>query len=345
MNRAPGFLPKRRVSARRRGLLLFQKSLYWSGLAHLYAKLRRSNAAVILTYHSVADDRDAVWIDPTCHLPVDQFKRQVQFLAKHRNVISIGDVVRSIEEGRPLPRGAVVLTFDDGYRDFLYQVCPVLSELGVPAILYVPTGVISHARSSWADEIFNIFRTRRRHALNGADLRSVRRCRQVFQSLHERLIRADRVDRNRILANVREELDPAEREPHLFLTWEELRTIHRRFPQIDLGVHSCDHIDLTAHDGAVAIDDIDRSAAEFERELSWRPKHFAYPYNRSNDATREMMHGRFVTAVTAGPPHKVDAASDLLSLRRIDVPGTRTLFRFRTGGAYPDLSKVITGKA
>jgi peptidoglycan/xylan/chitin deacetylase (PgdA/CDA1 family) len=43
--------------------------------------------------------------------------------------------------GRPQPRGTAVLTFDDGWRDALTIVAPLLSRLGVRATFYVNPGL------------------------------------------------------------------------------------------------------------------------------------------------------------------------------------------------------------
>lgn len=40
------------------------------------------------------------------------------------------------------PDGGVVVTFDDGYRDFHQAALPVLTDLNVPAILYLATGLV-----------------------------------------------------------------------------------------------------------------------------------------------------------------------------------------------------------
>jgi peptidoglycan/xylan/chitin deacetylase (PgdA/CDA1 family) len=43
--------------------------------------------------------------------------------------------------GLPAPRGTAVLTFDDGWRDSIGVVAPLLTRLGVPATFYVNPGL------------------------------------------------------------------------------------------------------------------------------------------------------------------------------------------------------------
>ena len=49
--------------------------------------------AIVLMYHSVADRDEAAWIDPRNHVPADVFARQMAFLAEHRKVVSLAQLV------------------------------------------------------------------------------------------------------------------------------------------------------------------------------------------------------------------------------------------------------------
>ena len=44
--------------------------------------------------------------------------------------------------GTPLPQGAVLITFDDGYLDNLENAFPILLEHGYPAVIFVPIGYL-----------------------------------------------------------------------------------------------------------------------------------------------------------------------------------------------------------
>ena len=46
----------------------------------------------------------------------------------------------------PLPPGAVLITFDDGYRDNLENALPILQQHGYPAVIFVPIGFLDGDR-------------------------------------------------------------------------------------------------------------------------------------------------------------------------------------------------------
>jgi O-antigen ligase len=93
------------------------------------ASRRRPGDVVILLYHRVgAGERE---ID----VPTDVFDEQVAMLAQSGEV-------RSLEQALLDERGGVVVTFDDGFRDFHEHVVPTLVRHRVPAMLYLATGLI-----------------------------------------------------------------------------------------------------------------------------------------------------------------------------------------------------------
>src|SRR5690606_37416910 len=49
-----------------------------------------------------------------------------------------------------------VVTFDDGYRDVYRYAFPVLKAMGIPAMVYVPTGFIGTQRRLNHDRLFHL---------------------------------------------------------------------------------------------------------------------------------------------------------------------------------------------
>jgi peptidoglycan/xylan/chitin deacetylase (PgdA/CDA1 family) len=101
---------------------------------------RRSDRIRVLAYHRVDDPEAEPDLDPglVSATPKD-FGAQVELIARHYHAISLPDLMAAQRGERTLPERAVLLTFDDGYRDFAEQAWPVLRRAGVPAVLFVPT--------------------------------------------------------------------------------------------------------------------------------------------------------------------------------------------------------------
>jgi peptidoglycan/xylan/chitin deacetylase (PgdA/CDA1 family) len=102
----------------------------------------------ILLYHRVAElpaDPQLLAVTP------QRFVEHLHALQRHARPMQLQQVVRALRDGN-LPNRAVVITFDDGYADNLYQAKPLLERYDIPATVFVTTGV-GHNREFWWDEL------------------------------------------------------------------------------------------------------------------------------------------------------------------------------------------------
>ena len=110
--------------------------------------LRR--APVVLMYHGFAERRRAD--DPeNLFVAVDQLARQLDAL-RDRGWVALGldDYLAGLD-GAPLPPRSFLLTVDDGFVSVRDLAAPVLRERGVPATLFVPTGLVDRT-ATWLPE-------------------------------------------------------------------------------------------------------------------------------------------------------------------------------------------------
>lgn len=118
------------------------------GLTRLASWLHR-DSVVILCYHGVTGRNGKSDKDPQgLHIRAERFEAQVNYLKRHFNIISLRDYLSARREGRRLPRKSVVLTFDDGYRNFLTMVAPRLLKLSVPVSVFLTTNEIAQANGN-----------------------------------------------------------------------------------------------------------------------------------------------------------------------------------------------------
>ncbi|MDQ1449247.1 MAG: hypothetical protein QOC79_2218, partial [Actinomycetota bacterium] len=100
-----------------------------------------TTAATVIVYHGLGDCPPAQ--DPyRMFMPIAKFARHMEFLARHRRVVALDDIVEG-RAGRGRP--AVAVTFDDGYRSVLEEAVPILQRYGFPATCFVPTRWIGEA--------------------------------------------------------------------------------------------------------------------------------------------------------------------------------------------------------
>ena len=130
--------------ADRRGHLTLKSRPYYA-LNHVYRRGRLArrkrgpvapwNGVRILGYHRIVSARDVLAVEPS------RFREQLEWaLAQNIRPIRVDaalDLLDHAVEGRWF-----CITFDDGYRDNLEIALPILEDLGLPATIYVPTGVV-----------------------------------------------------------------------------------------------------------------------------------------------------------------------------------------------------------
>ena len=107
----------------------------------------------ILTYHHVAAEDSAYPYDPgVADASPQQFRRQMEMLARHGTPIGIDELVRALE-GAKLPKNPIMVTFDDGYRSCHDVTLPILRAVGIRATFFVATGYINERKLYWWERI------------------------------------------------------------------------------------------------------------------------------------------------------------------------------------------------
>jgi len=127
-------------------------------LIRFIRKMEKSSNLVILTYHRVRE-RTGIFYDRNINASPLEFRRQMEYIKKKFNLISMSELVECYEQKRNLKPNSLMVTFDDGYRDVAFNAFPILKELGIPAVAFLITGVIDTDAISWEDQISFIFQT------------------------------------------------------------------------------------------------------------------------------------------------------------------------------------------
>ncbi|MGB7405168.1 MAG: polysaccharide deacetylase family protein [Pacificimonas sp.] len=92
----------------------------------------------ILCYHGLWTETDAPFGD-RLFMPAAQFEARMNWLASSGfPVLPLGDAVDRLDRN-DLPKGATVITIDDGWSSTYTHMLPVLERLNLPATCYVTT--------------------------------------------------------------------------------------------------------------------------------------------------------------------------------------------------------------
>lgn len=282
---------------------------------------RASRNVQILTYHRVNDEQNPFF--PAT--PTTVFTRQMEFLSSCFNILSLGEAVARLKH-KDIPDNAVVITFDDGYKDNYLHAFPVLKKFSVPATIFLATDAIGSGRMLWHDQVFSAFRETKKSVLSDygehSKTYSLRTLEDklVTQAQILRFLRSlDEHKRSLWIACLREKLDVADGKnmPELMLTWDEVKTMH--LDKISFGSHTVTHPILSKISPERVWQEISVSKAVIERHLGEAVRAFAYPNGTREDfrsSTKDLLGNVGYTCAVTSVFGANDANQDVFELRR-----------------------------
>ncbi len=254
-----------------------------------------------LTYHRIDDPDASPGLDPDLiSATPEQFRRQVEYLAKHCQVVSMAAVLAALKSQQPLPPRAVLLTFDDATRDFAQHAWPVLRRLDLPATLFVPTAFPDQpSRTFWWDRLQTTLLNAAprgeietplgRLPVKTANDRDAtrRRLKAYIKSLpHEEAMEA--VERFTQSANSDQQSGENGQNSNAVLGWDDLQRLHD--DGLTLAPHTQTHPLMDRISLAKAQAEAVGSLEDLRRRIGPQiPPVFAYPSGSVNDDVARMM--------------------------------------------------------
>lgn len=107
--------------------------------------MKEKQKTSIIMYHFVRNLKHSMF-PQIKGLDIRDFREQIAYLKKHYQFIRMEDLILSIEEDYPLPKKAVLLTFDDAYVDHYVHVFPILQENNIQGSFFPPAkAIIDHS--------------------------------------------------------------------------------------------------------------------------------------------------------------------------------------------------------
>jgi len=345
MGEAPRPLPssmKRRVKAKAHGFFGA------TSVCDFYVRALRVRGTVVLMYHSVSPVEREGLQDASMTVSAASFEEQMSFLSRRRKVISLDTLVRQLEKGRCADPGTVVVTFDDGYLDNYEVAAPILQRYALPATLFIATGHIERAENMWIDDLCCNFKRRTQQRLAIADasfdlsVPGERDCAYHFAA--GVLLQASIPARNELMGAIEAQLSPDCPPMRLMMNWDEVRELRKRFPNITIGSHTRNHLDLSTAPSDAVVTELSRAHEDIRSELGIDVDQFAFPYGRDSAAARAWLRSNgYRAAMLTGPVRLVRGNSDPIHLKRLEVTPecTSGCFAYHTSGAHPSLSEAV----
>ncbi len=312
---------------------LVAKGFHVTGLRSWF---RTSRAGVpVLMFHNVGSPEETDYLPDHMKVSEAKLRRLLRSLQRAGyRTLTVQQMVDEFEAGR-VPGDAVVLTFDDGYRDNHDLLLPILQEMGATATIYVQTGPMK-GRLNWLHHYFWALHRVGSHELAEriaqqvdrqhlkADLRSLPPGDEAAEYAMKRLLKYEITaeDRDTILARIFEDLGGTDGElaSSVYLGPEECRTLDKA--GVEIGAHTVNHLVLSSLDATQQRLEIEGSLRDLESWLGHGIASFAFPYGRAwdyDDETLGILRELGFRSATTAMPGLNDAQTPVLELKRIAV--------------------------
>jgi len=291
----------------------------------------RPRGTLVVMYHRVGPNPAGF-----ASLHLSEFRAQMAWLKQNCTVIGPDDIRESVTRSRRR-KPCVLVTFDDGYRDYHDHAYPVLKELQIPALVFVSTVFMEEpARLLWPD-LVHLAAQRAQPGRFRLPWEGGTEIDLLAEGGRARLVRAVKDHVKELAEDAKEtalqslfaclDFDPAqpgvERQ---MLSWDEVRAT------LDLttyGGHTHTHPILSRISRAEAEKEIRICRERLIAETGKPPRYFAYPNGRErdfNEDTRSLLRTHGFDVAYATEEGVNDARADWMAVKRI--PATPNLPEF-----------------
>jgi peptidoglycan/xylan/chitin deacetylase (PgdA/CDA1 family) len=314
------------------------------------ARGRSDKKVLILLYHRVATVNSDPW---ALAVTPRHFAEHLEALRQCATPIKLHQLAEAAFDD--LPERSVIITFDDGYADNLYNAKPLLERYAIPATVFLSTGYIGYEREFWWDELDRLLlqpgtvpgtlhlsiggktyywelgeaahysvddSQRHRQWRIRKDAPGARH--QLYRSLCELLNPLPEGERQKVLNELLSwaGAEKGSRPTHRPLSLMEVVSLAKG-ELIDVGAHTVTHPALSTLPAASQRDEIQGSKTWLEEILDRPVNSFAYPYGGRSDYTEVTINmvreAGFATACS-NFPGLTKRPTDPLQLPRVNSP-------------------------
>ena len=250
-----------------------------AGLPFILRNLKGDDVTV-LSLHRISNDEN-FFFDP---IRPEIFEKLIQYCLRNYSIVSFADINKRTKKQK------LVLSFDDGYYDFIEHAVPVLKKYGVPSNHNLVNSCLNDNRVIWTQQLCDLFDVLKINSITDDELITNAGCSfsevnnnwmSYYVSFFTALLK--------IKSDAREEL--IERlcikygveSKYRMMTWEDAKYCSSDC-DVEIGCHTYNHDSLfTLHSQEELDREIGKSLKEMEGRLGEKVNILAAPNGQVND--------------------------------------------------------------
>lgn len=294
--------------------------IYFSGINYL-SSLFLKDQIFVFAYHSISspENLDSLSGDLYENLSINaaEFEKQILFLIKNGHTfITFSDLSDANKLHGKKP---TIIYFDDGFRDVLLNAAPILKKYGIPAVVFVTSGLISRTHFLWTLKYRFYLKSKgvpaveiEKRILNLKGLSDIQREKSVDEQYRKDGFIFDL------------------NKPEIFLDWNDIKSLSDLGWEI--GSHGVAHCRLTETNEDQLAYEVKESKRTIENELHRKVRSFSYPYGRWNDKVNSVIKEagyEFIVSEKEGLNEFKDLSGKMLVLKNIAAKPFDNLLDFK----------------
>jgi len=296
-------------------------SLEKTGLIRLAELGLAPRQPVIFMLHRVLPEEEASgFYNPYLAITPQSFENFLTFLSQHFRVQTLAELVGQLHAGAPGGLRGCALTFDDGWEDNYRVAWPILRRFGMPATIFVTTGLAGTSELLPEDKLWRYWQKAKAAgslpAFDGV-LDGYRRAQRVsiesgFPAYRAVLKHLPGKKRLQLFANLESRFDALPQQNlSSFMTWSQLKELSE--DGITLGSHTVTHPSLAYEEDSVIREELGNSKRMLEQQIGKKIEYLAYPTGIFDDrVAREASEAGYQAAVTTEPGAVAPSVNPLL---------------------------------
>jgi peptidoglycan/xylan/chitin deacetylase (PgdA/CDA1 family) len=301
-----------------------------------------AKSLTVINYHRIDDPhrKDFDSFKPNVSATPDNFDRQMDYLSKWFNVVSMQDVLQWLGGQKKLLPYTALITFDDGYLDNYTFAYPILRAHNFPALIFLTTEHIGTDIPFYWDMAAYCFHHTKRDQLTFPDGKiegwsNPEQLDQVTRKWIELMKTFPQAEKLVYVQRLPELLGvsiPDGFFKKLMTNWDQVKEMQKG--GIEFGAHTMHHPILTRIPLEEVRAEIEGSKSRIEKELGEPVLSFAYPNGQSsdlNDKIEKIVADSGIRAAFTllnGPSSQDEVKRNPFAIRRIFISYKHSLSEY-----------------
>lgn len=294
--------------------------------------------------HGVMEENyKASWTPLRPQLTPGELKRTLTLLSKNYQFVTIEQAVDMLSGKLALIDNAMLITFDDGYRNNLKFALPICEQFSIKPVLFLTTGNVDSRLPFWVDrldyalqqhmgEIISFSYGGITYQFDATSRQSLKKSYKQFRDGCKNRF-SDEIKMNQLIDALSEKLELQSGKAlaticeqddwSAIVAWDQLRDVVKS-KRIDVASHTVDHWRLNCLPEEYISSQLQQSKVRIEQELAVKCQFFCYPNGNYNDVAINLVEKIGYKAAFSTDVGLCGLKDDLMTLKRFNFPSDKS---------------------